>query len=118
MDHGGQQAEAVPLQVGRYDVPPGQPGGPAMVQYTTVTISNDPPKDHIIWSIFNLVYGNMFCLGLAALIYSVKVILFYVQHLNSVATALISLTILSSIIAVIVISVNVNANSYYNHRRY
>uniref|UniRef100_A0A671UCC2 Uncharacterized protein n=1 Tax=Sparus aurata TaxID=8175 RepID=A0A671UCC2_SPAAU len=51
---------AVPLQ-GRYDGFPGQPGGPAV-----------PPKDHIIWSLCCFVYSNPLCLGLAALIFSIK----------------------------------------------
>nr|XP_020478146.1 dispanin subfamily A member 2b-like [Monopterus albus] len=135
MDHGGQQAEAVPLQVGRYDVPPGQPGGPVMVQYTTVTISTDPPKDHIIWSIFNLVYGNVFCFGLAALFHSVKARDRKVagdlngarnygntaRCLNIVATVLNFIGI-CSFIAIIVINVNVksssNVNAYHYNRRY
>uniref|UniRef100_A0A7N6FBB4 Uncharacterized protein n=1 Tax=Anabas testudineus TaxID=64144 RepID=A0A7N6FBB4_ANATE len=30
------------------------------------------PKDHIIWSLRCFVYSNPFCLGLAALIFSIK----------------------------------------------
>ncbi|KAI4825701.1 hypothetical protein KUCAC02_021373 [Chaenocephalus aceratus] len=48
-------AENIPLQ-GRYPV----------VQYT------EPPRDHIIWSLCCFLYSNPFCLGLAALIYSIK----------------------------------------------
>ncbi|XP_029992958.1 dispanin subfamily A member 2b-like [Sphaeramia orbicularis] len=59
--------EPFPLQGGY----PGQPAGPSVVQHTVVNIS-EPPKDHIIWSICTLFYGNPCCLGLAALIYSVK----------------------------------------------
>ncbi|XP_018531428.1 dispanin subfamily A member 2b-like [Lates calcarifer] len=65
-------AEAVPLQTGGYDGPPGQPGGPTVVQYTTVNVTTEPPKDHIIWSLCCFVYSNPFCLGLAALIFSIK----------------------------------------------
>ncbi|KAI3370610.1 hypothetical protein L3Q82_007173 [Scortum barcoo] len=51
---------------------PGQPGPSALVQYTTVNINSDPPKDHIIWSLCCFVYSNLCCLGLAALIFSIK----------------------------------------------
>ncbi|XP_029992538.1 dispanin subfamily A member 2b-like [Sphaeramia orbicularis] len=54
--------EAFPLQGGY----PGQPAGP------TVVSIRESPKDHIVWSICTLFYGNPCCLGLAALIYSVK----------------------------------------------
>uniref|UniRef100_A0A671UC99 Uncharacterized protein n=1 Tax=Sparus aurata TaxID=8175 RepID=A0A671UC99_SPAAU len=60
MNSAGYPREAVPLQ-GRYDGFPGQPGGPAV-----------PPKDHIIWSLCCFVYSNPLCLGLAALIFSIK----------------------------------------------
>ncbi|XP_029993417.1 dispanin subfamily A member 2b-like [Sphaeramia orbicularis] len=59
--------EALPLQGGY----PGQPAGHTVVQHTVVNI-RESPKDHIIWSICTLFYGNPCCLGLAALIYSVK----------------------------------------------
>ncbi|XP_023121150.2 dispanin subfamily A member 2b-like [Amphiprion ocellaris] len=58
----------VPLQ----GVPYGQSEHPGIVQHTTVNIIAEPPKDHIIWSIFSLFYMNSFCLGLAALIHSIK----------------------------------------------
>ncbi|XP_037539006.1 dispanin subfamily A member 2b-like [Nematolebias whitei] len=64
--------EAVALQgrgPGRF---PGQPGGPNVVQYTTVNIVAEPPSDYVVWSICNFIYGNMFCLGLAAFIFSIK----------------------------------------------
>ncbi|XP_022611971.1 dispanin subfamily A member 2b-like [Seriola dumerili] len=79
IDHNGKAhsdescwAEAFPLQVGQCSVPPGQPGGSVAVQYTAVNVIAEPPKDYIIWSLFSLVYSNPFCLGLVALIYSVK----------------------------------------------
>ncbi|XP_068595429.1 dispanin subfamily A member 2b-like [Brachionichthys hirsutus] len=52
--------------------PSGQPGPPTVVQYTTVSVSSEPPKDHILWSLCCFVYYNPCCLGLAALIYSIK----------------------------------------------
>ncbi|GLD75127.1 dispanin subfamily A member 2b-like protein [Lates japonicus] len=72
MNPEGYPADAVPLQAGRYNVPPGQPGLPAVVQYTTVSVPIEPPKDHIIWSLFSFVHLNPCCLGLAALIHSIK----------------------------------------------
>ncbi|KAG7473835.1 hypothetical protein MATL_G00100200 [Megalops atlanticus] len=30
------------------------------------------PRDHIVWSLFNAIYMNTFCLGFAALYFSVK----------------------------------------------
>ncbi|XP_053305255.1 dispanin subfamily A member 2b-like [Spea bombifrons] len=43
-------------------------------QATVVTITpTDPPvRDHLVWSIFNLFYMNPCCLGLLALVFSVK----------------------------------------------
>uniref|UniRef100_A0A3P9BYB3 Dispanin subfamily A member 2b-like n=1 Tax=Maylandia zebra TaxID=106582 RepID=A0A3P9BYB3_9CICH len=71
----GYPTEAVPLQAVSYGGLPGQPG---VVQHTAVNITagqqviTERPKDHIIWSLFSLVYANPFCFGLAALIYSIK----------------------------------------------
>ncbi|XP_041852131.1 interferon-induced transmembrane protein 1-like [Melanotaenia boesemani] len=65
-------AETVPLQRTRYEDPLGQPQRSTVVQHTTVDINSEPPQDHIIWSICNLVYGNLCFLGLAALVFSVK----------------------------------------------
>uniref|UniRef100_A0A668SUZ9 Interferon-induced transmembrane protein 3 n=1 Tax=Oreochromis aureus TaxID=47969 RepID=A0A668SUZ9_OREAU len=56
----------------------GLTGQPGVVQHTAVNITagqqviTESPKDHIIWSLFSFVYANPFCLGLAALIYSIK----------------------------------------------
>ncbi|XP_068579979.1 interferon-induced transmembrane protein 1-like [Cebidichthys violaceus] len=50
---------------------PGHPGGP-MVQYTSVNIASEAPRDHVIWSIVNFLHLNPCCLGLAALVYSIK----------------------------------------------
>ncbi|KAI9546557.1 hypothetical protein NQZ68_026778 [Dissostichus eleginoides] len=63
--------ENIPLQ-GRYPGFQGQPGGSAGDQCTTVSIPPEPPRDHIIWSLCCFLYSNPFCLGLAALIYSIK----------------------------------------------
>ncbi|XP_071349049.1 dispanin subfamily A member 2b-like [Trachinotus anak] len=72
MNPAGYRAEAIPLQVGQHGWPPGQQGVATVVQYTTVNINTEPPPDHIIWSLCCFVYSNPFCLGLAALIYSIK----------------------------------------------
>ncbi|KAK5606265.1 hypothetical protein CRENBAI_024410 [Crenichthys baileyi] len=60
----GQAAVAVTMQEMRNDGRPGQYQQNTMVQYST--------KDHIVWSLCCFVYGNPFCLGLAALIFSIK----------------------------------------------
>ncbi|KAM4617389.1 dispanin subfamily A member 2b-like [Discoglossus pictus] len=63
-----QQAEAPPLYKDHGYDPSRQ------VQSTVVTVSpNEPPvRDHLIWSIFNIIYMNFCCLGLLALVFSVK----------------------------------------------
>lgn len=66
MNPPGYPGAAVLLQMVRYD-------GPPVVQYTSVNAPVEPPKDHIVWSLFSIVYSNPFCFGLVALIYSVKV---------------------------------------------
>ncbi|XP_031610184.2 dispanin subfamily A member 2b-like [Oreochromis aureus] len=71
----GYTTDVVQLQGVNYGGFPGQPG---VVQHTAVNITagqpviTESPKDHIIWSLFSFVYANPFCLGLAALIYSIK----------------------------------------------
>ncbi|XP_049429938.1 dispanin subfamily A member 2b-like [Epinephelus fuscoguttatus] len=71
MNPAGYTPEAVPLQ-GGYDGRPGQPGEQSVVQHTTVNVTTEPPKDDIIWSLYSFVYSNYCCLGLAALIFSIK----------------------------------------------
>ena len=34
---------------------------------------SSPPRDHLLWSIFNTIYMNLCCLGFVALAFSVKV---------------------------------------------
>ncbi|XP_024864802.1 dispanin subfamily A member 2b-like [Kryptolebias marmoratus] len=69
---GAYPPEAVALQGRGPDGFSGQPGVPTGVQYTTVNIPAEPPKDYIIWSFLNYSYGNICCLGLAAFIFSIK----------------------------------------------
>ncbi|CAJ1056991.1 dispanin subfamily A member 2b-like [Xyrichtys novacula] len=64
--------EGVPLQGMGYGGYPMQPGGTTGIQSTRVNIDTEPPKDHIIWSLICFNFSNPCCLGLAALIYSVK----------------------------------------------
>ncbi|XP_037622739.1 dispanin subfamily A member 2b-like isoform X2 [Sebastes umbrosus] len=137
MNPEGYPIESVPLK-GTYD---GQPGGPTTVQYTTVNINTEPPKDHIIWSLFCLLYVNPCCLGLAALIFSIKARDRKVagdlegardygstaRCLNIWATVLFSIMVLISIITITVVVVRINEayrsysgyhtyNSGYNYR--
>uniref|UniRef100_A0A673ANX5 Dispanin subfamily A member 2b-like n=1 Tax=Sphaeramia orbicularis TaxID=375764 RepID=A0A673ANX5_9TELE len=120
--------EAFPLQGGY----PGQPAGP------TVVSIRESPKDHIVWSICTLFYGNPCCLGLAALIYSVKArdrkmvgdldgARDYGTTACRLNTAAVILTILTFILIIIVVAVSVhfavtavtdNHRSYNYNNRY
>uniref|UniRef100_A0A3P9P911 Uncharacterized protein n=1 Tax=Poecilia reticulata TaxID=8081 RepID=A0A3P9P911_POERE len=42
------------------------------IQHTIVNVPTEPSADYLVWSLWNFVYGNFFCLGLVALSYSVK----------------------------------------------
>ncbi|XP_077425294.1 dispanin subfamily A member 2b-like [Vanacampus margaritifer] len=67
------QPVAVPIQPTSAGFYPGQPAGSTMVQFSTQNVSRQQPRDYIIYSLFSFVYmGNPFCLGLMALIYSIK----------------------------------------------
>ncbi|XP_074490055.1 dispanin subfamily A member 2b-like [Sebastes fasciatus] len=128
MNPAGYPIENVPLQ-GTYD---GQPGEPTVVQYTTVNINTEPPKDHIIWSLCCLLYVNPCCLGWAALIFSIKARDRKVagdlegarhygstaRYLNIGATVLFSIIVLIFIITITVVLVRMNEvfrslNRYY-----
>ncbi|KAL4005470.1 hypothetical protein ACER0C_005183 [Sarotherodon galilaeus] len=75
MDPQDYPTETVPLQGVSYGELPIQP---TVVQQTAVNINTDKPviieypQDHIMWSICCFVYANPFCLGLVALLYSIK----------------------------------------------
>ncbi|XP_026213371.1 dispanin subfamily A member 2b-like [Anabas testudineus] len=64
-------AEAVALKKW-HNVPSGKSEKPVVFQDTIVDIPPEVPRDHIIWSLFCFAYSNIFCLGLAALICSIK----------------------------------------------
>ncbi|XP_031172681.1 dispanin subfamily A member 2b-like isoform X5 [Sander lucioperca] len=126
----GHLAENVPLQ-GRYDGLPGLLGGSTAIPYTTVNMTPEPPKDHIIWSLCCFLYSNPCCLGLAALIFSIKARdrkvagdLEGAQHygstarcLNIWATVLVSILVLIFIIIMIVLLVQ-ESRSYNSYRPY
>ncbi|XP_054476424.1 dispanin subfamily A member 2b-like [Anoplopoma fimbria] len=126
MNPAGYPIQSVPLQ-GRNDGFPGQPGGHSVVQYTTVDITSEPPKDHIIWSLCCFVYLNPCCLGLAALIFSIKSRdrkvagdMDGARHYGSTARCLnIWATVLNCIIVLIVIIIvtviTVSANQAFNY---
>ncbi|NWU06868.1 IFM2 protein, partial [Cephalopterus ornatus] len=46
-----------------------------MPRNTTVLVEEErpPPRDHLVWSLCTTLYGNIFCLGLLAFFFSVKV---------------------------------------------
>ncbi|NWR95064.1 IFM1 protein, partial [Furnarius figulus] len=41
---------------------------------TAVLIEGEqpPPRDHLVWSLCTTLYGNVFCLGLLATVFSIK----------------------------------------------
>uniref|UniRef100_A0A3B4A2R3 Uncharacterized protein n=1 Tax=Periophthalmus magnuspinnatus TaxID=409849 RepID=A0A3B4A2R3_9GOBI len=63
-------SDSVPLQANMYY----SDGEHAVMvqQHTRVNVAREMPKDHIIWSLCCFLYFNPCCLGLAALICSVK----------------------------------------------
>ncbi|XP_068579262.1 interferon-induced transmembrane protein 1-like [Cebidichthys violaceus] len=125
--------QGYPGQPGHPGQPGGQPGGPTVVQYTSVNITSEVPRDHVIWSIFNFFHLNPCCLGLAALVYSIKARdrkmagdMSGARHysstarcLNIWATVLVCLIVLIFIIVGIVMAVIVNqeANRYSYYER-
>ncbi|XP_023141580.1 dispanin subfamily A member 2b-like [Amphiprion ocellaris] len=127
MNPQGYPSASAPLQGVQY----GQPEGPGMVQYTTVNVVAEPPKDHIIWSIFSFVHMNPCCLGLAALIHSVKARdrkmvgdLEGARHygstarsLNIAATVLICLLVLIVIIVYSVIAGQISSSMHSSYGR-
>ncbi|XP_024120132.1 dispanin subfamily A member 2b isoform X2 [Oryzias melastigma] len=108
------QDEPVPLQDTPHHMYPGQLHGPeAAGGQHTIVLQSEPPRDHIIWSLFCFFYSNPFCLGLAALVFSIKsrdrkIVgdLEGARHYGSTARCLnIAATIIACITAVILIAV-------------
>ncbi|TNN67428.1 Dispanin subfamily A member 2b [Liparis tanakae] len=61
------------VQLERSDGYRGAPGGTTVVQYSTVaTVAPVAPSDHVVWSICSFIHMNPCCLGLVALIFSIK----------------------------------------------
>ncbi|XP_056272351.1 dispanin subfamily A member 2b-like [Pseudoliparis swirei] len=58
------------VQQERSDGYRGVPGGTTSVHYTTV--APGAPSDHVVWSICSFIHLNPCCLGLLALIFSIK----------------------------------------------
>uniref|UniRef100_A0A3P9LIB5 Uncharacterized protein n=1 Tax=Oryzias latipes TaxID=8090 RepID=A0A3P9LIB5_ORYLA len=92
---------------------PGADGQPIRRGHNTIIIQTEPPRDHIIWSLCSFFYFNPLCLGLAALIFSIKsrdrkVVgdLEGARHYGATARCLnIAATIIASITVIIVIIV-------------
>ncbi|XP_014825087.1 PREDICTED: dispanin subfamily A member 2b-like [Poecilia mexicana] len=109
-----------------YEVSSVQPGRPTGVQHTVVNVPIEPTRDYLVWSLCSFIYGNIFCLGLAALIYSVKARdqkMFGDQdgarrHASTARTLNIVATVLASLVIVlsIVVPIIVIAISLKNHR--
>ncbi|NXO88694.1 IFM1 protein, partial [Certhia brachydactyla] len=57
-----------------YEVLPAEVSMEELPRSTTVLLEDPPvpPRDHLVWSIFTTLYGNFCCLGLLALVFSVK----------------------------------------------
>ncbi|XP_024120135.1 dispanin subfamily A member 2b-like [Oryzias melastigma] len=72
--NGPLQGEAVLKQETPLPMYPIQLQGTAAAggQQHTIVLLSEPPRDHIIWSLCCFFYSNPFCLGLAALIFSIK----------------------------------------------
>ncbi|XP_072291363.1 dispanin subfamily A member 2b-like [Eucyclogobius newberryi] len=109
-------------------------------QDATVNVARVMPGDHFVWSLICCIYYNPFCLGLAALIYSVKARDRKVvgdiegarshgstaQTLNIISTVLFCLSVIIAVIAAAVFVTRVvNAMSnvqpshtYYDNGRY
>uniref|UniRef100_A0AAY4CLJ4 IFM1 protein n=1 Tax=Denticeps clupeoides TaxID=299321 RepID=A0AAY4CLJ4_9TELE len=60
LDNMQQNTQCLPMQSTTY-----------VIQENRVS-SPPPPSDHVIWSLFNFMYCNFFCLGLVAFCFSIK----------------------------------------------
>uniref|UniRef100_A0A3P9LIW1 Uncharacterized protein n=1 Tax=Oryzias latipes TaxID=8090 RepID=A0A3P9LIW1_ORYLA len=106
-------AETVPFQGTPQHMYPGPRATTAAGGQNTIVLQAEPPSDHIIWSLCCFLYSNPMCLGLAALIFSIKsrdqkVVgdLEGARHYGATARCLnIAATIIVSITVIIVITV-------------
>ncbi|XP_064168142.1 dispanin subfamily A member 2b-like [Anguilla rostrata] len=67
-------SECVPMQPNTYERLK-DPRDAAMINDASPRIMVapiPPPRDHIVWSLFNFFYMNAFCLGFVALYFSIK----------------------------------------------
>nr|XP_023678594.1 dispanin subfamily A member 2b-like [Paramormyrops kingsleyae] len=71
MDTTQYQSEVLPMQTSKSEKWC-EPGYRPVYQREMQMESTPPPRDHIIWSLFNFINCNPCCLGLIALYYSVK----------------------------------------------
>ncbi|XP_004085747.4 dispanin subfamily A member 2b [Oryzias latipes] len=122
-------AEDVSLQEPPKYMYPGTHATTAAGVHNSIVLQAEPPKDHIIWSLCCFLYSNPLCLGLAALIFSIKsrdrkVVgdLEGARHygatarcLNIAATIIVCLTV---IIAIVVVAVTASQMSSYVHNTY
>ncbi|KPP60674.1 14 kDa transmembrane protein-like [Scleropages formosus] len=73
MENAQFQPEFLPLQGGAYERLKEPGDARTFGRAAAPPLSSSPlPRDHVVWSLFNLVYMNPFCLGLAALYFSIK----------------------------------------------
>ncbi|KAJ8343215.1 hypothetical protein SKAU_G00305440 [Synaphobranchus kaupii] len=61
-------ADFMPMQAPRYE----PLKNPSEVIMARNAARIPPPRDHIVWSLFNFFYMNAFCLGFVALYFSIK----------------------------------------------
>uniref|UniRef100_A0A8C6SGP1 Uncharacterized protein n=1 Tax=Neogobius melanostomus TaxID=47308 RepID=A0A8C6SGP1_9GOBI len=128
--------DSVPLQEGTMSYP-----NSGQFQYSVLEVHREMPKDHFIWSLLCFIYCNPCCLGLAALIHSVKArdrkvlgdiegahnyastartlnIISTVLFCISVVIAIILTAVLFDRVARMVHSLQANANSGYGNSFY
>uniref|UniRef100_A0A3P9MPN3 Uncharacterized protein n=1 Tax=Oryzias latipes TaxID=8090 RepID=A0A3P9MPN3_ORYLA len=108
---------------------PGPHATTAAGGHNSIVLQAEPPKDHIIWSLCCFLYSNPLCLGLAALIFSIKsrdrkVVgdLEGARHygatarcLNIAATIIVCLTV---IIAIVVVAVTASHIYLFNYEQF
>ncbi|NWH91042.1 IFM2 protein, partial [Aegithalos caudatus] len=76
------RAREMPEPLPPYEMIPGElsmeevPGSKAEMPESTAVVVEEPPspppRDHLVWSLCTVVYGNFCCLGLLAFFFSVK----------------------------------------------